>query len=94
MTYTLDTNALTALFLGRGGGLATRTVKGLCDYCFDDLKLGRVEIRCALENVRSRRVPERLGFTQEGVLRRMDRLESGWSDWVVYGLLKDEWGAG
>ncbi len=75
----------------QGQGLATRTVKGLCDYCFDELKLGRAEIRCALENTRSRRVPERLGFTQEGVLRRMDRLESGWSDWVVYGLLKSEW---
>ncbi len=77
----------------QGRGLATRTVRGLCAYCFDDLKLSRVEIRCAPENVRSRRVPERLGFTHEGTLRRMDKLESGWSDWVVYGLLKSEWRA-
>ena len=75
----------------QGQGIATRTVKGLCDYCFGELGLGRAEIRCAPQNLRSRAVPERLGFTQEGVLRRMDRLESGWSDWVVYGLLKEEW---
>lgn len=75
----------------QGQGVATRVVRALCDYCFGELGLGRVEIRCATANTRSRRVPERLGFTQEGVLRRVDRLESGWSDWVVYGLLADEW---
>ncbi len=74
----------------QGRGIATRTVRTLCDYCFDELKLGRVEIRCAPQNTRSRRVPERLGFTEEGTLRRMARLEHGWSDWVVYGLLRDE----
>lgn len=74
----------------QGQGIATRTVQALCRYCFDELRLGRVEIRCAPQNTRSRRVPERLGFTQEGVLRRVDKLESGWSDWVVYGLLRDE----
>ncbi len=74
----------------QGQGIATRVVQALCRYCFDELELGRVEIRCAPQNTRSRRVPERLGFTQEGVLRRVDRLEGGWSDWVVYGLLRDD----
>ena len=75
----------------QGQGIATRTVRALCAYCFDELKLGRVEIRCATENARSQKVPERLGFVHEGTLRRMDKLEHGWSDWVVYGLLKSEW---
>jgi len=74
----------------QGRGIATRTVRALCDYCFDELKLGRIEIRCAAQNTRSRRVPERLGFTEEGTLRRVERLEGGWADWVVYGLLKGE----
>lgn len=75
----------------QGQGVATRVVQAVCSYCFTELKLGRVEIRCAEENTRSRLIPERLGFTQEGVLRRMDRLEQGWCNWVVYGLLRDEW---
>ncbi len=74
----------------QGKGVMTRTVAGLCRYCFDDLELGRVEIRCAVANARSRRVPEKLGFTQEGVLRRMEKLEGGPSDSVVYGLLRGE----
>lgn len=74
----------------QGQGMATRTVRALCRYSFDELKLNRVEVRCAVQNTRSRRVPERLGFTQEGTLRRMERLEHGWADWVVYGLLKGE----
>ena len=75
----------------QGQGVMTRTVAALVSYCFDELKLGRVEIRCAEENLRSRSVPERLGFTQEGILRRVEKLESGLSNSVVYGLLKDEW---
>ena len=75
----------------QGKGLATRTVRALCDYCFGELKLGRAEIRCAPENTRSRAVPQRLGFSEEGVLRRIDRLEGGWGDLVVYGLLAEEW---
>ncbi len=47
----------------QGEGVMTRTVAKLCRYCFDDLELGRVEIRCAVANARSRRIPERLGFT-------------------------------
>lgn len=75
----------------QGQGVMTRAIGGLVAYCFRDLHLGRVEIRCAEENTRSRRIPERLGFTQEGILRRMNRLEGGWCNWVVYGLLRDEW---
>jgi len=71
----------------------TRTVYGACRYFFDALGLNRVEIRCDPANTRSRAIPERLGFTQEGVLRQVGTLSHGYYDHVVYGLLAHEWRA-
>ena len=53
-----------------GQGIITKCCKFLVDYAFEELKMNRVEIRCATENVRSRAVPERLGFKLEGILRQ------------------------
>lgn len=45
----------------------------------------RVEIRTAVENVRSWRVAERLGFIREGVLASAMPIGEGRMDMVVYG---------
>jgi RimJ/RimL family protein N-acetyltransferase len=54
---------------GRGQGYATRTVRLLARWIFDDLKIGRVQARTSLENVASHRVLERVGFEREGIAR-------------------------
>ena len=53
----------------QGRGLMTRSCAALVAHCFSKLGLNRVEIRCATANVRSRKIPQRLGFKKEGVLR-------------------------
>lgn len=63
----------------------------LCDYLFSKLNLNRIEIRCAETNTKSRAIPGRLGFTQEGKLRQMGYTRAGLVDYVIYGLLADEW---
>ena len=74
-----------------GRGLMTRSCRALIDYAFGELDLNKVEIRAAVGNRRSRAVPERLGFTQEGVLRQTEWLYDHLVDHVVYGLLRSEW---
>ena len=74
-----------------GKGIITKSCKLLLNYAFGDLKLNRIEIRCAAENVRSRAVPERLGFTREAVLRQSLWRHDRFYDMVIYGILKDEW---
>ncbi len=42
-------------------------------------------------NRRSRAIPERLGFRQEGIMREEFKTDEGFSDAVVYGILDREW---
>ncbi len=74
-----------------GRGLVTRAVRAMVDIGFRDLGLHRIVIRAGAENRRSRTIPERLGFTPEGVARGAGRGSGGFYDLVVYGLLEDEW---
>lgn len=74
----------------RGRGVVTKVCRYLCGYLFGELGLNRIEIRCAETNLKSRAVPERLGFTLEGTLREMGYTRDGWVDQRVYSLLKRE----
>jgi ribosomal-protein-serine acetyltransferase len=75
-----------------GRGLVTRASAALLDHAFDRIGLHRVTIRAAVPNDRSRAVAERLGFTQEGVLREAGLVNTGERhDLVVYGMLAREW---
>jgi ribosomal-protein-serine acetyltransferase len=74
-----------------GRGHITRACRALIDIGFEELGLHRLEIRAGLENARSRAVPERLGFTHEGVGREGSRGSRGFYDLAVYSLLDREW---
>jgi ribosomal-protein-serine acetyltransferase len=50
-----------------------------------------VEVRAAPGNRRSRAIPERLGFRQEGILRDAEWLYDHYVDLVVYAMLADDW---
>jgi len=52
-----------------GQGYVTEAVSGITDYAVRELKARRIEIRCDELNLKSRAIPERLGFTLEGILR-------------------------
>ena len=73
-----------------GKGIVTRACRALIDYVFNELKFNRVEIRCSTENKRSSSVPERLGFTLEGVLRQAELLNGRAHDFCVFGLLAND----
>jgi ribosomal-protein-serine acetyltransferase len=75
----------------QGGGLMTRAVRALVELAFGEWGLHRVEIRAATDNDRSRAIPERLGFREEGVQREAEQIGERYNDLAVYGLLAREW---
>jgi ribosomal-protein-serine acetyltransferase len=74
----------------QGKGLMTAACRAMTRHALGELKLNRVEIRCATGNERSRGIPKRLGFTEEGRLREVEWLYDHFEDHIVYSLLAGE----
>jgi ribosomal-protein-serine acetyltransferase len=73
----------------QGRGIMTNAVQAFVQYCFQEQKFHRVEIRAAVENIASRAVAERAGFLQEGVLRAAEFVQEKYLDIVVYSKIND-----
>ncbi|PXF32229.1 hypothetical protein WH50_05755 [Pokkaliibacter plantistimulans] len=75
----------------QGKGIMQRCLSHLLALAFEEWQLAKLEIRVASSNLRSRRLPEALGFRHEGTLRRAERLQHDYVDHELYGLLHEEW---
>lgn len=73
-----------------GRGFMTASCRRIIDLAFRERELNRLEIRCAVDNLRSQRIPERLGFKREGVLRQGQRIHDGFQDMILYSMLAEE----
>jgi ribosomal-protein-serine acetyltransferase len=77
-----------------GRGLITAAARELMRYGFGERGFRRIQLTAAVENERSRAVAERLGMTQEGVLRKAGRIrDDRYLDLVMYSILQEEWRA-
>lgn len=73
-----------------GKGYATEAASGLIKYCFEELNLHRIEAGCAVDNLASIRVLEKLGMHREGRKRKVLPLQSGWSDNYEFAILQED----
>ena len=73
-----------------GRGLATLAVALVCDHAFGALRLHRLQADIRPENRRSQALVERLGFRQEGLLRRYLDIDGDWRDHLTYALLAED----
>ncbi len=74
----------------QGRGIVTACCRELVRHAFDEIGLNSVRISAAPGNERSRRIPVRLGFHFDGVIREAERLPDGYVDLAVYTLLRRE----
>jgi len=75
----------------QGKGLIIKSCRVLIDHAFDVLNLTRIEIRCGAENSKSRKIPEKLGFKEEGIARQSGWLHDRYIDHIIYAILANEW---
>jgi RimJ/RimL family protein N-acetyltransferase len=75
-----------------GRGLATEATAALTRVGFDVCGVDRIELRVEPSNVASARIPEKLGFTREGTLRRrlVGRPGEPLRDAVIYAMFADD----
>ena len=74
----------------QGHGIMTKATKALVGIAFGEYKLNRVQIEAAVENHKSRAIPERLGFQQEGRIQQNEWLYDHFVDHFVYAILASE----
>ena len=76
-----------------GRGLMTEAVRMMVDHALRGWGLNRVVIDPAAGNRRSRAIPERLGFRQDGILRKAQYVNGRYHDTVVYSMPAEDWDA-
>jgi ribosomal-protein-serine acetyltransferase len=74
----------------QGRGIITRACKVLIDYCFTNLLLNKIAIKCATENIKSQAIPIKFGFKQEGIIREGELLNGKLVDLYLYALLNSD----
>jgi ribosomal-protein-alanine N-acetyltransferase len=77
-----------------GTGVATGSVALAVDHVFGPVGLHRVEATVRPENAASLRVLAKLGFRDEGLLRRYLEVDGAWRDHRLLAMTRDEVGAG
>jgi ribosomal-protein-alanine N-acetyltransferase len=77
-----------------GGGVATAAVALSVDHAFGPVGLHRIEATVRPENAASLRVLAKLGFRDEGLLRRYLEVDGAWRDHRLLAVTRDEVGAG
>ena len=72
-------------------GIMTRAVEALCDFAFNKLGMNRIQIKCAVGNIPSIKIPQRLGFTFEGIERQGELLAGNvFTDLRIYSKLRHD----
>ena len=72
-------------------GIVTKSVQKLCEFAFSNMDINRIQIKCAVNNLASIKIPIRLGFIFEGIERQGELLYGNvFTDVVVYSKLKSD----
>lgn len=72
----------------QGQGIMVKAMALVIRFCWDVLELNKIFLRTGMHNTGSRRLAEKSGFAQEGILRKDFRIANGTLvDLAYYGLV-------
>jgi ribosomal-protein-alanine N-acetyltransferase len=73
-----------------GKGYATEALKELLRFGFQDMNLHRIEAGCAVGNIGSIKVLEKVGMIREGRTRKLLPIRGEWVDNYGYAILEED----
>jgi ribosomal-protein-alanine N-acetyltransferase len=71
-------------------GFMTRAVRAVIPFCFDVLRLHRLEAACIPTNTASMTLLEKTGFKREGYAREYLCIDGVWQDHFLYARLRQD----
>lgn len=75
----------------RNKGYMQEACRALLSFCFNQLKLNRIQFSCSVENKASQKLIESLNAVFEGIQRQKTYKEGRFHDKRVYSILKEEY---
>jgi RimJ/RimL family protein N-acetyltransferase len=66
-----------------GKGIMTKVIKEVVKYCFNELKLHRIEAKFLVKNIASKVILEKNKFKQEGILRKAIFKDNKFQDLIL-----------
>ncbi len=74
-----------------GKGIMTMACKALTDHTFDNFNVKRINIICDVNNTASQNVPARVGYFNQGILKRDNFLNGEYIDHYHFVMRRHEW---
>jgi len=91
----IDSYATCGILIGEkeywGKGFGSEAIQLLVDYVFNILNLNRIELSFYDFNERARKCYSKMGFKEEGKLRKRRFRRGRYCDEIMMGLLREEW---
>ena len=75
-------------------GYTSEALHRLLQLCFSDLQLHRIQAGCAVENIASIKVLEKVGMLREGRKRKILPIRGEWVDNYMYAILDEDFKEG
>jgi RimJ/RimL family protein N-acetyltransferase len=75
----------------RRNGYVTEAIKIMVDYLFLSKDVVRIQAKADPENVASCKALEKVGFKNEGTLRKTFFCKGKWRNDCIYSILREEW---
>jgi RimJ/RimL family protein N-acetyltransferase len=74
-----------------GKGLGPEVLRWLCEYVFSTLGYHRIEFKLDATNAKALSCYRKVGFVEEGRLRKHFWREGKWRDTLEMAMLEEEW---
>lgn len=72
-------------------GYSSEAARAVIDYMFRNTDMERIDAFSSVENPASRKVMEKVGMKQEGLLRHYYKTRDGFHDCTMYGIIRNDW---
>ena len=74
-----------------GKGIMTKACEAITDHTFINTGLNRINILCDIKNEKSRMIPERLGYFNQGILERDGVVNGEFVSHYHFVMWRDKW---
>ena len=75
----------------QGNGYIGEAIDSIFDYCFNTLKINRIQAKCFSNNTASEKVMKKTGMLHEGIMRKYVYIDGQYEDAVLYAITEESY---